>query len=996
MKKLVLFCLVLLYGNLNAQLVINEGSNKNFNSILDEDDESEDWIEIYNSGETPLNLSGYSLSDDELDLQKWTFSDYEIQPGEFLLVFCSGKDNSLTQVFQAAAFVENYTPYEGWNTHDFDQPFIWDGESNILVDVCSYYNQGYTSNSNFYQSETSFPSTIVKVNDGSDASCDSYTGDIYYQRPNTRFNSSVIGEDDIVNCNTCYPAPYGNWYWSARNQMLFTSEELMESGLSEGPINNISWDVEGTSYENYSYISIKIKHTLDEAVTSEFVNSAGEYFHTNFKISSEGETIFLTSPSLDIISELHVNSPSIFTSLGSLPDGSSSTHILTLTTPGETNGTSIIPEGICSTPIISEAGGIYSLTLEVQIYNTGDEDTQVRYTTNGDEPDQNSELYTGGTIDIYQSSSIRARAFKENFVPSPITSESYLLNVSHTTPIVSINIDNSSLYGGEGIFDHWAEDWERFAQITYYDSTSFHNFVFDRDAAMQIDGGAGGSRSHAQHSFRLELAKGAFNELPVDLGLLSNRPDRDTYSRLYFRNGSNQWLNLPYKDACLVDMLTRGTYSYHSAMRPVSVYINGGYFGIYEMREKLDGEFWQEYDNYQDPESVDVISLSYWYDLVLRATEGQVTDYTNSWDDFQALDTQSDSFIEQANAIYDLQNYSDYIISQGWINNYDWPYNNIKIYRSDASDLRWKFATIDLELSLAPGGWSGCYENGLQHIINQGSNNSFVGAWNRSMYNEEYRTYFINRFADLNNTLYLPERLLSIEQRYFNEWALEMPQEYQRWGDPDDVEEEMNNFYARHNALRDDLECKTEVVRDQIQDALDLDGQFDLLLNVYPENAGVIHLNTITPPSYPWEGVYYKGIPIELTAQANPGFNFIEWEDNSEIEDLLDSYWTGETYDNEMSFTALFEVIDGVEETDTSPSVSIYPNPAKNILHLRSTSDRILDWKIYNAQGQLVEAQANRALDFQVTLDIRGLSLGVYTISTSTNSGNHLNRWIKQ
>ena len=45
MKNFAIFYFILVGGALNAQLVINEGSNKNFNSILDEDDESEDWIE---------------------------------------------------------------------------------------------------------------------------------------------------------------------------------------------------------------------------------------------------------------------------------------------------------------------------------------------------------------------------------------------------------------------------------------------------------------------------------------------------------------------------------------------------------------------------------------------------------------------------------------------------------------------------------------------------------------------------------------------------------------------------------------------------------------------------------------------------------------------------------------------------------------------------------------------------------------------------------------
>ena len=992
MKKLVFILLAIYSANTHAQLVINEGSNKNFNFILDEDDESEDWIEIYNPTTYPINLQGYSLTDDEEDLQKWTFTSYDIQPGEFLIVFCSGKDQHFTEVFQNVAFIEQFEPVDGWNYHDFDEAFDWDGESDILIDVCSYYNQGYTANSRFNQTETPFASTVTAVNDGSDASCDAGGGNVNYQRPNIRFNNNQIGFDDIVNCNTCYPAPYGNWYWAARHQMLYKAEELDEAGLTEGAIDQIGWDVYDTNGEDYTYISIKMKHVDLDQLNGQFINAQGEYFHTNFKIDSEGENILLVSPEMAIIDQLFVDAPSLLTSRGALPNGSSNIETLTYPTPGESNGESYVPLGFCSEPIITVDGGVYQSTIQVDIVNTGDETTFIHYTLNGDEPTQNSEPYLGEPIEVFQSSSIRARAFKDGFIPSNIASESYLLNVSHITPIVAISIDEDHLYGGNGIFDNWPEDWERFAQISVFDSTLEHNHMYDRDAAMQIDGGAGGSRSHPQHSFRLELAKGALDEEPVELPLLSNRPERDTYSRLYFRNGSNQWLYLPYKDACLVDMLTTNTHAYHSAMRPATVYINGEYFGIYEMREKLDAEFWAEYDIYEDYESVDVLSVSYWYNLILRATDGQADDYWNTWADFQQLDPSAPDFLEQANSIYDLENYTDYIVSQSWIANYDWPNNNIKLYRSDASDLRWRFATIDLELSLQPNGWSDCYDNGLAHVIDEGDNDAFVGAWNRCYDNDEYRVFFINRFADLNNTLYLPERLLEIEQRYFDEWALEMPAEFARW---DDGSESMQDFYNRHTDLQDELLCKSEVVRDQIEDVLDLDGQFGLYLDVQPAEAGVIHLNTIVPNEYPWDGIYYKGIPIEMTASANPGYSFVQWVEEGQIDDVGNPFWTGETYNNDLSFTALFEEVDNSIAESPSSIIELYPNPARDNLFIKTESERILSWDIFNAQGMLVEEVVNRAFDRQISLGVGHLPSGVYNITVGTELGPHTMRWIK-
>ena len=74
-----------------ARVVINEFVTSN-TVILDEDGDSSDWIELYNSGSQPVNLMGYGLSDDRGDSFKWVFPEYDMQPGEYLLVFASGKD----------------------------------------------------------------------------------------------------------------------------------------------------------------------------------------------------------------------------------------------------------------------------------------------------------------------------------------------------------------------------------------------------------------------------------------------------------------------------------------------------------------------------------------------------------------------------------------------------------------------------------------------------------------------------------------------------------------------------------------------------------------------------------------------------------------------------------------------------------------------------------------------------------------------------------------
>jgi len=85
----------------SQQLVINEIMAKNGTTLQDEDGDYSDWIEIYNNGNVAVNLENYSLSDDDEELDKWSFPTVIVQPGAFLLVFASDKDRGNTDELHA-------------------------------------------------------------------------------------------------------------------------------------------------------------------------------------------------------------------------------------------------------------------------------------------------------------------------------------------------------------------------------------------------------------------------------------------------------------------------------------------------------------------------------------------------------------------------------------------------------------------------------------------------------------------------------------------------------------------------------------------------------------------------------------------------------------------------------------------------------------------------------------------------------------------------------
>lgn len=211
----------------------------------------------------------------------------------------------------------------------------------MVINVCSYNNSQYTENSIFKQTATPYISTIGSFIDGSPAACSANNASTYYQRPNIKLNNAIIGTGSIQNGNTDYPAPFGNWYWGARHQMLIRASELIASGLSAGMINSIGFEVAATNGENYTYVDFHLNTTSLTELTNEFIPVQGNLIHTNFKLDGSGETVYLFDPSQQLVSSLTVESPAADISIGRIPDASTTIKWMN-PSPGSTNNSSSV------------------------------------------------------------------------------------------------------------------------------------------------------------------------------------------------------------------------------------------------------------------------------------------------------------------------------------------------------------------------------------------------------------------------------------------------------------------------------------------------------------------------------------------------------------------------------------------------------------------------------------------------------------------------------
>jgi hypothetical protein len=982
----VVCCLFLIVNSfIYSQLKINEGCNKNYESLFDENDDASDWIELYNSSSNAIDLSTYFLSDKFTSPRLWQLPPGTLEPGEYQTVFCSGKDRSGSAPFTNVLNQTAFNPINGWNQHILTTPFIWDGVSNVILNVCSYNSNQYTTNSSFFQTSTPFSSSLAAFNDGNDYSCSASLGGVYNQRPNIKFNSAQIGFGTIQNSGTDYPAPYGNWYWCARHQFLFRADELIAAGLSAGQISSISFQVAGTSGEFYDYISLSMNLTSLNELETSFIPLEGNGLHTNFKLDGNGETVYLFNDSEQLIHSLLVQSPQADISVGLFPDGSPNMKWLN-PSPETTNNLASSYIDSLKEPIFSIQSGVYSSIINVTLENPNSIESKLVYTLNGSTPTENSTEYTE-PIQIIGNSVVRAKIFPVNtteILASNTASSTYLIGVAHTTPILMVTTDGNNLYGPNGIFDNFNSDWIKPAHAVYLKEGIGHPFLFETRTAIRMDGGAGGSRSHPQHSFRLSFAHGTLGEKPIEYPLIPDRPNRTKYSDIYLRNGSNQYLVLPYKDASQVRMMSEGTDNYYSAFRPVSVYINGQYFGLYELREKFNSEYFEVHDG-ANKDSLELLSLSYFYNLVLRAVEGDVDNFWSSYQSFLDISPANPNFWSLTDQHFDLKHYTDYVIGESWMGNTDWPQNNIKIYRSDKTNKRWRFALIDLELSLQPNGWSNCTDNHIRYLLDRDPNIPYINIWLRSVQNEFYRNYFINRFADLMNTSYLNEKILSTEESFFLSMYPEMDNEYARWGDPNNVQGQLNQFYQNHLVFRSELACRNNVIRNNLVSEFDLTKKVNVKLGVEPDSSGQIQLNTIRPENYPWTGVYFDGVPVELNPVAASGYEFSHWKPNTFISDtLVDNLSCNVTISNTL-FTAVFRKIP--EPPDGSEiHFTVYPNPASEqftLEHNNKTLAAGCRFEIYDLNGRKIQFGDINSAGLTTQIGISQLRSAMYLIRIS-------------
>lgn len=344
----------------SQDVAINEVMSSNETTIADEDGEFEDWIEIYNYGSTPVNIGGYGLTDDSTNLFQWVFPAYTLQPKEFLLVWASGKDKTIPSEplhsnFKIKTGGEDIILTNSGGTQINNVPVV------AIDSDLSYARQpDGTGSWKFF----SVP-TPNQSNSGT---------------PNTATEKIAINE--IMNSNDSEVSDEDGDFndWIEIYNYGTTTVNLNGYGLSDDSTLSFKWTFPAISIAPNQYILVWASDK-NKAI-------AGQSLHTNFKIGSAGETIFLKNPAGILVS----GSPSIGLnsdiSFGRQPDGTGSWFFFDTPTPGASN----IGNGSTSTlepPTFSHTSGLYTSNFDLAL-STETEGATIVYTLDGSEPDINN------------------------------------------------------------------------------------------------------------------------------------------------------------------------------------------------------------------------------------------------------------------------------------------------------------------------------------------------------------------------------------------------------------------------------------------------------------------------------------------------------------------------------------------------------------------------------------------------------------------------------
>lgn len=719
---------------------ISEVLPDNLYSIMDSDGDRPGWVELYNSSEDRVSLSGYYLSDDPENRIKWALPDITLNGGEFFIVFLSGKNRTGPEFHASFRLGKSdgtilLTNLNGLKTDRLD--FGTETGENISAgrspggNIC-YYGQP-TPGAQNSTAAFDLPGLVQSID------------------PNGVYISEVCSVSAAKSDET-------DWI------------ELYNGG--SGPIDLTGWFLSDDIDEprKFKINGVEIPGNGYALIAADENNKETTGVKAPFGISQSGERLILSNADGFAVDMFDTGVQRAGTTSGRMENDPVGTRVFfAKATPKAANAPGF--SSYASSPVFS-ANSLYNTEAFELSITCATEGASIFYTLDGSVPTVHSDPYTS-PIRIDKNTPVRAIAVRDGLLPSEITTHTFLFEEKHSVPVVCITGNPGDINKVYSVTDRWQKiEREGFAE--YYEADGKLGIIFP--CGLRVSGAS--TLLDPQKSLTLYLRSG-YGRAEITYPFFKDS-DVNTFKSLVIRAGGQDRQFARLRDS-FFSKAVKGMNIDFAETRLCVVYINGKYWGIYDLNENQNEDYLSGHYGV-NPEEVDIIRRN------ITPLEGTREDIKRVRAYALNKDLSNDETYAKFLEWVDADAFIDYVAAQTYFANSDM--FNQKYWRSWDYSVKWRPVFFDLDFGLHGNNPSrnilGSYFK-VEGVPSRDGSLTNMDIFCGLKKNKGWRDRFVERYVWLIYNQFDPERLTAILRGMAEEMRPEMKRHIERWGAPSSV-----------------------------------------------------------------------------------------------------------------------------------------------------------------------------------------------------------------
>lgn len=518
-------------------------------------------------------------------------------------------------------------------------------------------------------------------------------------------------------------------------------------------------------------------------------------------------------------------------------------------------------------------GGFYYASKSIYLYAP---DAKIYYSVDGSMPSNKSIPYRR-PIEIDQSTVIRAVAYR-NGEKSKIYSHTYFINEPQTDfPVVSIGITPGLLFDpmnglfvkGNNVIDTlWkkpgANFWSRRevpASVELFESDG--RCVYRSLSGFRLFGGM--SRLFPQKSIAI-VARRRYGQKRIRHEIFGEDGIKK-FKFLVLRNSGSDFGKTHFRDALMTSLVDDWDIEKQD-FRPSHVYINGKYWGIYNIREKVNRHFLASHHKV-DKDSLDLLEHRF------TRKRGSRLHYERLLDFLEKHDLSHPANFAAIESLMDVDNFMNYQIAQIFFDNQD-AGGNIKYWRPQTAEGRWRWILYDTDWGFGLHDGDAYRNNSLAFHTEPNGPLWPNPPWStfilrKLLENESFQQTFITRFMDHLNTCFASEQVLAKIEALYQTYELEIPRHLARWN------QSRERWEANVTRLREFAAERPRYVRMHLMERFETGATKGLQVETYGGGTVVINDHLEIRDQF-FSGEYFENFPVSIKAIPDYGFRFSHWE----------------------------------------------------------------------------------------------------------------------